>query len=129
MPTKNLLAHKNLWFVLALLWTLLIGILCLVSFKKLPTVKLAEADKYVHSIFHFVFTLLWFGYLRLTLPKPLLKVFLGSVAYGVLIEMMQSLFTQTRQADVKDVAANTFGAIVAVLVILFVQKYLRKPIE
>ena len=122
MPTKNLLAPKKLWLVLAVLWTLFIAVLCLVSFNKLPTVKLTEADKYVHATFHLVFALLWFGYFQNAISRPLLKVFLGSLIYGILIEIMQSLFTQTRQADIKDVAANAFGALLAVAVILIYQK-------
>jgi glycopeptide antibiotics resistance protein len=129
MPTKTLLAHKNFWLSVALLWTLLIGILCLVSFKKLPTVKLADADKYVHATFHLFFTLLWFAYFRLTSRKALLKAFLSSLLYGIAIEIMQSVFTETRQADIKDVAANAFGAILAVLTILLVQKYSKRPLN
>ena len=128
MPTKTLLAHKNLWLGLALLWTLTIAILCLVSFKKFPTVQLTDADKYVHATFHLVFTLLWFGYFSKTIARPLLKVFLGSLAYGIAIEIMQSLFTQTRQADINDVAANAFGALMAVGIILLGKKYAKATI-
>lgn len=125
MLTKNLLAHKKLWLTLALIWTLVIAVLCLVSFKKLPTVKLTEADKYVHAAFHLVFTGLWFLYLKFQDKKPLLKAFLGSVFYGISIEIMQGLFTETRKADLKDVIANTTGALLMVMVILVWQK-LRK---
>ena len=126
MHTKTLLAHKKLWLGLAVLWTSLIAVLCLVSFKKLPTVNLSEADKYVHSIFHLVFTLLWFGYLRLNTSKPIIKAFFLSLCYGIVIEIMQEVFTQTRQADLKDVAANSLGALIAVLVVCLGQKYFRK---
>lgn len=105
--------------MLAIGWTLVIAVLCLVSFKKLPSVKLAEADKYVHAAFHGIFTLLWFAYLRNIASKPLLKVFLGSLLYGGLIEILQGAFTATRKADFQDIAANTFGALVAVMILLF----------
>ncbi|WP_139149649.1 VanZ family protein [Flavobacterium caeni] len=123
MRTKTLLAHKKLWLTLAVAWTLLIAVLCLVSFNKLPTVKIAGADKYVHAVFHFVFTLLWFAYLRIGTPRPLLKVFVGSLAYGALMEVLQGVMTTTRQADMADIMANLFGATVAVLIILTTMRY------
>jgi VanZ family protein len=128
MPTKTLLAHKRLRLGLALLWTLFIGVLCLVDFQEFPTVSLTGADKYVHAIFYLIFTLLWFNCFKDTLKRALLSVFLAAIAYGILIEIMQGLFTQTRQADIKDVAANSFGAILAALIILLGRKYARNTI-
>ncbi len=117
MHTKTLLAHKKLWLILALCWTLVIGVLCLVSFNEFPTVGLQGADKYVHAMFHFGFTLLWFAFLRLSVSRPLLRAFLASVLYGGLIEILQSTLTTTRQADFADVLANTSGALLAVALI------------
>ena len=129
MPIKNLSAHKHFWFSLALAWTLLIAVLCLVSFKKLPSVAaLPSADKYVHSIFHFVFTLLWYlHFRRIHNAKFLLvKMFLGSLFYGSLIELMQHWFTATRKADLNDIAANSFGATLAVILIVLYGRYFKK---
>ena len=126
MLIKNLSAHK---YFLALSWTLLIAVLCLISFKKLPSVvSLPSADKYVHCIFHLVFTLLWYLHLKgLRHGKWLLpKVFLISVCYGGIIELMQGAFTDTRKADWNDVAANSFGAAVALILILIYQKMAKK---
>lgn len=118
MHIKTLLGHKKTWLWLALCWTLLVMILCLVSFNKLPTVKLSGVDKYVHVTFHFVFTVLWFGYFKDNSKNVLLKVFVASLFYGILIEIMQQLFTQTRKADIQDVAANSLGAALAITAIL-----------
>lgn len=125
MLTKTLSGHKTLWLVLALGWSAVIMVLCLVRFNELPQVKLAEADKYVHAIFHFLFTLLWFGYARTLFSRALAKVFVASVAYGGLIEILQGTLTTTRQADLKDVLANTTGALLAVILIATLQRYRR----
>lgn len=122
MTIKTSLAHKKFWLALAVGWTLVIAVLCLVSFKKLPSVKLHDADKYVHAIFHCVFTLLWFMYIRNVASKPLFRVFLGSLLYGGLIEILQGVLTTTRKADLEDVAANTFGALVAVTILLILDR-------
>lgn len=116
------MAHKKFWLALAMGWTLVIAVLCLVSFKKLPSVKLHDVDKYVHAAFHCIFTLLWFMYVRNIASKPLLKVFLGSLFYGGLIEILQGVLTTTRKADLEDVAANTFGALFAVIMLLLFER-------
>ena len=127
---KNLLAHKYFYLWLAEFWTLVIAFLCMVSFKKLPSIGISGADKYVHFTFHFVFTLLWFLYFNTknkneSTVKLLFKVFLASLFYGIIIEISQSLFTTTRQGDIFDVFANASGSIVAVIII-FIYKYTTK---
>ncbi|HMI08358.1 MAG TPA: VanZ family protein [Flavobacterium sp.] len=123
------MANKNFYLFLAIAWTLLMAVLCLVSFKKLPAVaELPGADKYAHITFHFVFTILWYLYFRMVAGRKwlLLKVFLASLCYGISIEIMQQLFTDTRKADINDVAANCFGATLAVLAMLLYGNYLKR---
>ena len=62
------------------------------------------------------------GYVKWLLPK----VFLISVCYGGLIELMQEAFTDTRKADWNDVAANSFGAAIAIILILIYEKLAKK---
>lgn len=122
MPIK-ILSGRKFWLALAVGWTLAILIACLVSFKKFPSVGLNQADKYVHLMFHLVFTLLWFQYYRQGIKRPLLKIFIASLLYGGLIEILQSALTTTRKADLRDIAANACGATLAVLIVLLGRKY------
>lgn len=136
---KNLLAHKYFYLWLAEIWTLLIAYLCLTSAKDLPNVEiinkmgLQSIDKYVHFTLHFVFSTLWFQYLKnkdsnknKPLQVMLAKVLLASFVYGALIEIAQSLFTTTRQGDILDVMANTSGAIVAIGILFLRFSYFKK---
>ena len=113
---------KNITLSLAIGWTFLILVLCLVKFNKLPSVQVSGADKYVHFTFPFAFTLLWSFYSRLRLGQWILKssfiIVCLSVGYGILIEILQETFTQTRKADIMDVAANATGAIIAFLAVV-----------
>jgi len=128
-PIQHLLELKNLYLCLAIGWTLLIAILCLVSFNNLPTIGIGGADKYVHFIFHFVFTLLWFMYVKTRYPNPSLsKIGLTSLGYGISLEIAQGLFTTTRSADIFDVMANATGAGIAIVVILLARKLLNNRI-
>lgn len=46
--------------------------------------------------------------------------FLFSVIYGIIIEVLQMTFTESRHGDILDVLANTCGAVVGVLLVKFV---------
>lgn len=79
-----------------------------------PNITVDQADKIVHLGFYTVFSILWFLYLRIAIKdtkKLFLSVFLLSVFFGILIEICQSVFTENRQADVKDAIANTLGTL------------------
>jgi VanZ family protein len=122
---------KKIWFGAAWSWTILITFLCLVSFKKLPSVNVSDADKYVHFSIHFVFTVLWFGYFRMKYReshsfKIALGVLLLSLLFGIAIELAQGAFTTTRQADRYDVLANFSGALTAAIVLLGLNKLFKE---
>ena len=124
--TSNLSVLKKIIFALAVGWTGLIAFLCLVKFNDLPSLGLKEADKYVHFTFHFGFTLLW-GYYSFLKQKTIktrkiVITVITSFFYGLLIEMLQELFTETRHADILDVTANLSGAIIAMLLFLFIKR-------
>lgn len=92
----------------------------------MPKVGLRNADKYVHFIFHFVFLVLWVLYFRTNNQKgialiTILKVFMMSLLFGILVEIAQFLFTDTRKYDLLDILANTSGAFTASLIMLFVE--------
>lgn len=131
MTIKRSLVHKNIYLFLAVSWTMLVFFLCLLSVGSLPklSIKVSGVDKVVHFTFHFVFVLLWFLYLKNKKIKPVLvKIFLASFSFGVLIEICQSIFTLTRQADVKDVLANATGAITAITILFLYHKFFKKDI-
>lgn len=130
---KNLLEHKHFYLWLAEFWTLLIAVLCLENSKKLPSIGIKSADKYVHFTFYFVFTILWFLYLikknshiKNTVNRVLIIVFLAALFYGVLIEIAQTVFTVSRKGDVLDVLANTTGSVTAVFLLRLYDTTFRK---
>ena len=126
MHTNNSLVLKKATFSLAVGWTLLIAVLCLVKFTDLPSIGVSGADKYVHFTLHFVFTMLWGYYLWLKLNEiALTKIMLvvtSSLCYGILIEILQETLTTTRRADIFDVVANFSGAVVALLLFILIKR-------
>ena len=129
MLINNLLVLKNAIFSLAIGWTILIAVLCLVKFTDLPSFGVSSADKYVHFTFHFVFTILWGFYLwaklnEITISK-IGRVVILSFCYGILIEILQEIYTKTRHADIFDVLANATGALVALVFFVLIKR--QKP--
>ena len=128
--TRNLLEHKIIIPALTVFWTGLVAYLCLASSESLPSVTVFKFDKLGHLTFHFGITLTWFLFWKTTFKNEnknaLLKAFLFSFFFGVIIEICQGLFTETRSADVKDVLANSVGALIAVVFIYVFNKCLAK---
>ncbi|TRX38628.1 hypothetical protein FNW52_00850 [Flavobacterium sp. ZT3R18] len=119
---------KYLLFIIALFWTGVVAYFCLVESNKLPTIQIPNVDKCIHTFFHFVFTLVWFLFLRKQLQhndviKPLLYSFLLSLFFGIGIEIMQQLCTTTRLGDFLDFIANAIGAILALFTVVLCNRF------
>ncbi|WGF93805.1 VanZ family protein [Aequorivita marisscotiae] len=115
---KNLLAVKTLLFI-ALLYSIVITSLFFLSSQNLPKTQISEADKLVHILIHFILVNLWLLYFfvknKFHFKKNwILIVVLSVLFYGIIIEIFQELFTDSRSADILDVAANLTGAILGI---------------
>lgn len=55
--------------------------------------------------------------------KARMHVFLFAVAWGLLLEILQGLFTVQRSAELFDVVANALGSATAVLLLWFYYIY------
>ena len=108
--------NTNKLLFLALAWTLLITLLSLVTIGKIgASIPIAGKDKVAHFVFYFVFVLVWFYYFKSKNPEATIyfQLIVFAIAYGILMEICQSVFTTQRIADVYDALANTAGAIAA----------------
>jgi len=101
-----------------LLWMLFILILCLIPsnpnhpkrFEWIPE----NADKIVHFALYFVLSFLVVNFLfvrEIKMTKAFIFSLIISIAYGLMIEVLQEYFTQTRHFEWFDVLANSLGAL------------------
>lgn len=87
--------------------------------------NIPHADKIVHFIFYFMACVLGLLFLRersrgnLSLAKALLFMILTTVAYGIIIEMLQYYMTTSRTGDIWDGIANTLGSLGGALLMKF----------
>lgn len=114
----------------SIFWTLLITLVCLCTYSDVPKVSISNIDKLVHISLHFIFVLLWYLFFESQKKERKInlkiKVFLGSLLFGILIEILQGVFAKTRSADLFDVFANAIGAFSALLMITLFEKLLIK---
>lgn len=94
----------------------LIGV-CLIPLEGPPDFGISFADKIFHSLVYFVLTFLWFYSLifhfKIEKGKAVLYASFISIIFGIIIEILQEVFTDTRQADLLDVVANSLGVVTA----------------
>jgi VanZ family protein len=113
--------NQKTYFLLAVLWTSIVTVLSLVTISSDvgSAINIQYKDKYVHFTFYFVFVILWCQFVKGYKPinKTKLTVLFSAIGYGILMEICQGLFTTTRTADILDVLANSFGAIVGLFVV------------
>ncbi|MEY2923349.1 MAG: hypothetical protein RL108_1975 [Bacteroidota bacterium] len=117
--------NKKTYFFIAISWTCLITILSLITISEELSNSIAidvdYKDKYVHFLFYLVFVLVWFLYLVKTKYLKSVKkiVLITALLYGIVMEICQGIFTNTRIPDVYDVLANSAGALTGIIAINF----------
>jgi len=78
--------------------------------------NIPHADKAAHFTFYFVAAILGCLFLRertkgiLERNKTILVVLISVIIYGIIIEVIQHIFTVNRTGDIYDALANSLGA-------------------
>ncbi|MCD0468014.1 VanZ family protein [Flavobacterium sp. ENC] len=124
---------KQLLLCWAILCSGIITYFCLTDSSNIPAVVFPNIDKIVHFCFHFGFTISWILFFKKELKgkeaddfKAYLVAFIFSVFFGITIEILQSVFTTTRAADVTDILANTIGGTTAIFTAIAFKKQINK---
>ncbi|WP_147678300.1 VanZ family protein [Algibacter pacificus] len=111
---------------IAVLYTGILVVACLMSLKNIPDVHVSHADKIFHFGAYAVFIILWYTALifnvKLKKMKALLYVTIFAVVFGIIIEVLQGTMTDNRAMDVYDVVANTSGAFIAAIILWRINK-------
>ncbi|GAA0735352.1 VanZ family protein [Gaetbulibacter jejuensis] len=99
-------------------YVIALTILSLINVNGLPSLGSSMDDKFYHIAAYVVFTLLCFNYLRtLSLNYKIGVTIAVGVIYGIIIEVLQNTITTLRTLDFYDVAANTIGILIGVVII------------
>jgi len=124
---KSLLGPKLLLGI-AISYTLLITAALLTPITGAPKIEIPFADKMVHLIINAGLFVVWASYVfsgktnTKTYTLPLL--FVCTLLYGILIEVIQGSFIPTRGADFFDVVANVCGLILGFFAVKLTKKFI-----
>lgn len=105
-------------YIYPLFWLILLIYASVSSPSKIPNINLFEhADKVVHFIFYFVFTILLIPVFvkKSRYYKSFLLSFFAATTTGIIFELIQYHATSSRSGDLSDVIANTLGAMSGLL--------------
>ena len=102
---------RRLWIAVIAILVVLIVVASLAPSPVVPTQSFS--DKYAHFIAYFALALLGSA---IAAPAGLWKVMLRCLLLGASLEILQSLLTEHRTADIADLAANAAGIALAWLI-------------
>lgn len=111
---------------LAMLWTLLIFILCLIPGYELPDVKVPMIDKWAHLVLFGVFTFLWLcahPYIRIAWLFILMMI---TIFTGWLVEYIQGHYIPGRTQDNMDTLMDAAGGLIGIVVFCIGNLYCEK---
>jgi len=128
VPENTTSQGTKLGWTLLTVWGGTILVLSLIPSPPHICNRFLSWDKFQHASAYAVFTL--FGYLaftRLTDHKwRIIAAMVVAVVFGAVMEVAQGLFTAFRQADYRDVVANTFGALMTGTAVTLYNRFKRR---
>ena len=95
---------------LAILWTAVIVIGCLIPGDGIPSIRLLSYDKLIHVLLFVGFGALW----TTASPLQIGAVLASGVALGIALEVAQTLPLVNRSGDVLDAVADVVGLVLGV---------------
>lgn len=116
---------RNYFLFIAVFLTIAITLGSLISIQNVAIKQTEFSDKFVHVFAYSLLTLSWIIALKIKTTQKKGSIILGSVVfiYGIIIEALQGVLTNSRQADWYDMFANLVGISMAIVFFnIFFQK-------
>lgn len=110
---------REILLMVSVLYTIALAAISLLSIGDFPNIEIDNGDKYWHAIAYGFLCLIW--YLVLTsyniLQALRIAIFIA-VVYGIVLEILQGVFTGSRISDIYDILANCAGVAFISFIIL-----------
>lgn len=111
---------KKQFFLISVLYTTALAVVCLIKLNNLPNIGVSFGDKIFHLLAYLVLTFLWVNTFIYNFKlKKVFAIVYGGVfcmAFGIIIEVLQGSVTSYRSSDIYDVLANTLGVLIMVMI-------------
>jgi len=116
--------NKKRTVLVAIAWTVLILIACLIPGDEVPDVQVPLIDKYVHFIIFAGCSFLWLCTAPLAPVRRSILVFVACIALGYIVELLQgSGITTGRSYDMFDVLADAIGSLIGVILFYLSKRF------
>lgn len=107
------LRYRRMWFGVGVLIALAVAVVCLMPGRKLPDVRVS--DKMEHLL-AFAMLAFWFG--SILVRRDFFWLAVALIAFGGLIELAQGAMRFGREADIKDLLADSIGVVLGLALAL-----------
>lgn len=120
--------YKKWSSLLAIIWTLLIFVACLLPGNEFPEVDVPFIDKWVHLVIFAGFSFLWLAVWAPATAVNALGIFIAAGLVGYLVECLQgSGWVSGRSYDLMDVIADAVGGLLGIGLFFLLQRAGNKP--
>lgn len=115
--------HKHLALALVVLYFVTLTVFSLINLGGIPSLGSSFDDKIYHFVAYALFTLLLYNYLNaVSMKNSIFYTILFATGYGILMEILQNLLTESRESDIYDIVANFLGIIFGAISISIYKK-------
>ena len=120
---------KNVFLLLAIGYSIALAIICLVPDDGLPYFGTNYEDKIYHVLAYALLCFLWYKALKQFKIRYAIGIsFITTIVYGIIIEVLQGQLTDTRDASIMDIVANSAGVAIVSLILTLRNKTSVKKI-
>ncbi len=115
---------NKLIYTITIVYTLAIIALSFMNLQEIPELNTGFDDKIFHCIAYALFCLVWYlCFKALKLKSSLILAIVFSIAFGGLIEILQSKLSSYRTTEFFDLLANTLGVLLMAIGIRLKKRY------
>ncbi|MEZ4855544.1 MAG: VanZ family protein [Gelidibacter sp.] len=115
--------HKHLALTLVVVYITLLTVFSLVNIADIPRLGSTFDDKIYHFIAYAILTfLLYYYFINIPIKRNIVLAAFTAIVYGIFMEFLQYLLTNTRTADIYDVRADVFGIIFGAIICIVYKK-------
>ncbi|MBT8253698.1 MAG: VanZ family protein [Flavobacteriaceae bacterium] len=116
---------RKIAVLIAIGYTVALTIASLITLKGVPELGTSIDDKLYHVIAYILLIVLWYNTLKNPIgSKKLIRLTLGCIAFGIIIEAIQGKVNINRVGDILDIAANMVGIFLGLLYSIYGRKML-----
>jgi VanZ family protein len=122
---------KNLFSIVIALIIMYLSLASSNTFEKVPIYNIPYFDKIVHCLMYsgLMASIIFENRKTLNKTSTLFLISLVPLSYGILMEILQGIFTVTRSASLLDAIADAAGILVSIILWLLIKPHIKETVR